>query len=80
MGPMQIVLGGVLGQNGGFKQEILGHKRCDLLFLSCLDAVPCPSFVFFFFEKGKENHPKNNDFCIPTEPLKSLEEKGKGNP
>ena len=29
-------------------------------------SYPCPSFPFF--EKGKENPPKNKDFVIPTEP------------
>ena len=33
--------------------------------------------LFFFWEKGKENHPKKQGFPIPTEPLKSLEKKGK---
>ena len=30
-----------------------------------------------FLEKGKENHPKKQGFFIPSEPLKSLEKKGK---
>ena len=37
---------------------------------------PCPSFPGFF-GKGTENHQKNQGFFIPTDPLKSLENKGK---
>ena len=37
---------------------------------------PCPSFPCFL-EKGTENPPKKQGFFIPTEPLKSLEKKGK---
>ena len=40
------------------------------------ELEPCPSFPCFFGKKGKEDHKKTR-FIIPTEPLKSLEKKGK---
>ena len=41
-------------------------------------SLPCPSFpCFFFWEKAKENHQKKQGFFIPSEPLISLEKKGK---
>ena len=53
----------VLGSNAGKPQlEIM--------------AKPCPSFPCFF-GKWPRQPPKNQGFLMPTEPLKSLEKKGK---
>ena len=35
------------------------------------------SFLCFFWENGRENHQKKQGLILPTEPLKSLEKKGK---
>ena len=40
------------------------------------DSNPCPSFPCFF-GKRQGKPPQKQGFCIPTEPLKSLEKKGK---
>ena len=40
-------------------------------------SLPVLPFLVFFLEKSKENHQKKQGFFIPTEPLKSLEKKGK---
>ena len=48
----------------------------SLLRNSTLETVPCPSFPCFF-GKSQGKSPKRQGFFIPTEPLKSLERKGK---
>ena len=57
-----------------FSAEYLAKKSPEV-------GAPNPSLPWFFFLGGggecKENQQKDMDFCIPTEPLKSLEEKGK---
>ena len=55
---------------GGTARRFVGMRGgggCTLSFLS----------LFFFLEKGRENPPKKQGFFVPTEPLKSLEKKGK---
>ena len=63
-----------------------GLQMFSLLFFSCLWKknkqihsdrwLPCPSFPCFLWKRqGKP--PKKQGFFIPTEPLKSLEKKGK---
>ena len=42
----------------------------------CIDQKPCPSFPCFLGNRQRKP-PKKQGFFIPTEPLKSLEKKGK---
>ena len=63
----------------------LGLVRCVQLagfvsdvILANTELTATLSFLsLFFLEKGRENHPKKQGFFMPTEPLKSLEKKGK---
>ena len=51
-------------------------KVGENLRLGSVCLFPSPSFPCFFGKEGRENH-QNKDFFISTEPLKSLEKKGK---
>ena len=62
--------GGV--SNGGFPDLDL-----SILFCPFFCHFPCPSFPCFFFGKRQEKPPKKQGFFIPSEPLKSVEKKGK---
>ena len=67
--PHKLFRGDFWGRKRGPRQAIFGHKK----FSSFFPVLP----FLVFLEKGKENHPKNKDFFIPTEPLKSLEKERK---
>ena len=71
-----------LANSRGARQNSHSHSqryRCDRGALrGALECVQNPVLPFLAFsEKGKENHQKNKDFFIPTEPPISLEKKGK---
>ena len=54
----------------------IGHRGCIARF-GPLRPIQTLSFLYYFLENGKENHPKYKGFFIPAEPLTFLDKKGK---